>query len=578
MLPGALATQRQYGIPASVTIAQAIDESGWGQSSLARLDHNLFGIKGTGPAGSTSLPTVEYQNGQPVSTVAGFRTYDTAAQSVEDHGRLLATSGYYGQAMAARHDPNGFANALTGVYATDPQYGAKLITLMRHYNLYRFDQPGPAASAAHRTGQGIGAAGSHRSPGSGAGRAAAPRSPAPGGGAAIPGLPGPAAPGGGSPAPAPSRRTSPGGPVPTTTPEAPAVPARSSPSQSPGTPAQSPVPLATPTTSAPAPAATSATPAVTPTMSAPASTGAAAASTGPAAGSGGTPGAAHPPGPARGAASSQASVPGGPARTGAGPGPGGPLPTPSPSPAAAPTAPAPASPAPGGAASAGSATAGPASAGSAQAAGAKRLQIPASWQARRSAPRGARTARYQARMPQSVRTAFLTAARAPLVRAEPLYRDVAGHSGLPWELLAACDWMQCEAQARYSAVHGERLGSINPDGSCYRTRSAALEQCADDLIKLAWEIYRIDPTAAGPMSVRELASVFAAFRWGGLLRAHRTSAMEFPYSVAGLTIAHMAMRWPGIADSHAPDKPGTRFRRPFGAVPVVLGLGYPAVV
>ena len=51
---GAMATQLKYGVPASVTIAQAIDESGWGQSVLASNDHNLFGIKGTGPAGPTS--------------------------------------------------------------------------------------------------------------------------------------------------------------------------------------------------------------------------------------------------------------------------------------------------------------------------------------------------------------------------------------------------------------------------------------------------------------------------------------------------------------------------------------------
>jgi hypothetical protein len=78
------------------------------------------------------------------------------------------------------------------------------------------------------------------------------------------------------------------------------------------------------------------------------------------------------------------------------------------------------------------------------------------------------------------------------------------------------------------------------------------------------------------LSVRELAEVFAAFRWGGLLHAHDVSAMEFPYSVAGLTSQHLKMRWPDIREPRAPDKPGARFRMAFGAVPVVLSLGYPA--
>src|SRR5262249_15126067 len=66
------------------------------------------------------------------------------AESIEDHGKLLATSGYYTHAMARRHDPNAFAAALTGIYATDPQYGAKLVSLMQQYDLYRYDSAAPA--------------------------------------------------------------------------------------------------------------------------------------------------------------------------------------------------------------------------------------------------------------------------------------------------------------------------------------------------------------------------------------------------------------------------------------------------
>ena len=177
--PGAIAAQHRYGVPAAVTIAQAIDESGWGQSELAAHDHNLFGIKGTGPAGSVPLPTQEYVNGEPVSTSAAFRVYHTVAESIDDHGRLLARSGYYQQAMADRQHPDKFAAALTGVYATDPNYGANLISLMRRYDLYRYQAP-DHGQPAHEPA------------------AAAP------GGATIPGVPA------GTPAPArPSRPASP---------------------------------------------------------------------------------------------------------------------------------------------------------------------------------------------------------------------------------------------------------------------------------------------------------------------------------------------------------------------------------
>jgi flagellum-specific peptidoglycan hydrolase FlgJ len=414
--PGAVATQRKYGIPAAVTIAQAIDESGWGRSNLATRDHNLFGIKGTGPAGSDPQSTQEYENGQMVTRAAAFRVYHDIAESIDDHGRLLATSGHYTQAMADRQNPNAFASALTGAYATDPDYGAKLISLMRRYNLYRYDVVPPTATL----------------------QAATP------GAAAIPGLPDAApAPAGRSSAPAPSPRAT----------------------QGPGRPSY----------------------------------------------------ANRPPSEA----------------------------TPS-----------------------------------AQTMSARRVPAPGKDPKRKRPSRNAstRTVQYEPIIPPSVSNAFIAMARAPLMRAQPLYRDVASHSGIRWELLAACDWMQCKAQPRYSPVHGEKLGTVNPDGTIYRTKSEALEQCADDLVELAQAVYQIDVAARGDLSVRDLANVFAAFRWGGLLKLHHTSAMEFPYSVEGLTVQHINMRWPNIDEPNTPDKPGGRFRMPFGALPIVFGLNYKATV
>jgi hypothetical protein len=169
-----------------------------------------------------------------------------------------------------------------------------------------------------------------------------------------------------------------------------------------------------------------------------------------------------------------------------------------------------------------------------------------------------------------------TMAKQPIARAKPLYQDVARRNNVPWQVLAACDWMQCKAQPRYSPVWGEKLGTKNPDGTRYHTKSEALDQCAADLIALADAVYHVDLTAPLFLSVLELAQVFAAFRWGGLLREHGVSAMEFPYSVEGLTVQHLDLRWPDMDEPNAPDKPGARFKMPFGAVPVVLALDYPA--
>ena len=159
-------------------------------------------------------------------------------------------------------------------------------------------------------------------------------------------------------------------------------------------------------------------------------------------------------------------------------------------------------------------------------------------------------------MPRSVLNSFVQTAKGPLMSEETLYRDVASFRGISWQLLAACDWMQCDARPRRSPVYGERLGSVNADGTVYTSKSAALARCADDLIRLARTVYGIDLTGRRDLSVRDLANAFAAFRWGALLKAHDCSAMEFPYSVAGLTDHHLGMRWPRIAAPGTGDRPG----------------------
>jgi flagellum-specific peptidoglycan hydrolase FlgJ len=137
-------SQAQTGVPASVTVAQAILESSWGQSTLAQSANNYFGMKamGTlGDAGVIYLPTTEYDgSGQAYQTVSAFRAYKSLADSMADHARLLETSSRYAPAMKVANDPKLFASLIAQEgYSTDPAYADKLVALMDRYNLYQLD-------------------------------------------------------------------------------------------------------------------------------------------------------------------------------------------------------------------------------------------------------------------------------------------------------------------------------------------------------------------------------------------------------------------------------------------------------
>ena len=127
----------EYGVPPSLSIAQAILETGWGKHVPG---NNYFGMKGTGPAGTQNLATDEVVNGDTIHIKAKFRVYDSPRQSFDDHNRLLIESDHYKAAMAAS-DSVAMGHALTGIYATDPAYGQKLEWIIRRYRLTKFDPP-----------------------------------------------------------------------------------------------------------------------------------------------------------------------------------------------------------------------------------------------------------------------------------------------------------------------------------------------------------------------------------------------------------------------------------------------------
>ncbi|MEV6926565.1 sporangiospore maturation cell wall hydrolase GsmA [Dactylosporangium sp. NPDC051485] len=143
--PGAQRSQREYGVPSSVTIAQAILESGWGRSALASVDRNFFGMKCFG-VGSFAVGCSEHSTsectaaGQCFPATASFRTYASAADSFRDHGATLAGNARYAAAFAYRGAPDLFiAEVAKAGYATDPQYTAKVTAIMTKFNLYQYD-------------------------------------------------------------------------------------------------------------------------------------------------------------------------------------------------------------------------------------------------------------------------------------------------------------------------------------------------------------------------------------------------------------------------------------------------------
>lgn len=133
---GATWSDWSLGVPASVTVAQAILESNWGRSAPS---YNLFGIKGEGPAGSNKRRVVEYRKGRRFVKSALFRAYHHVDESLEDHARILANSRHYKRARAVAEDRTRYAAALQGVYATDPRYAKKLTSMIELYALDRFD-------------------------------------------------------------------------------------------------------------------------------------------------------------------------------------------------------------------------------------------------------------------------------------------------------------------------------------------------------------------------------------------------------------------------------------------------------
>ena len=134
------------GVLPSITAAQAILESGWGSSELAKVpNNNLFGIKDSEDwhGEIVTVPTQEYLNGDYITVNAAFRKYASWNDSVVDHAKFFTSTEWRKdnyRKVVNETDYRIAAQELKNAgYATDPNYPGKLIRLIEAYKLYEWD-------------------------------------------------------------------------------------------------------------------------------------------------------------------------------------------------------------------------------------------------------------------------------------------------------------------------------------------------------------------------------------------------------------------------------------------------------
>lgn len=132
--PLAIIQQEEHGIPASITLAQGLLESGAGQSELANKSNNHFGIKCHDWTGDKAYHDDD-ERGEC------FRKYEKVLDSYEDHSLFLKNRSRY--AFLFEISPTDYQSWAHGLkkagYATDPSYAYKLISIIENYELHQFD-------------------------------------------------------------------------------------------------------------------------------------------------------------------------------------------------------------------------------------------------------------------------------------------------------------------------------------------------------------------------------------------------------------------------------------------------------
>lgn len=132
----AIQEMNSYGIPASITLAQGLFESGSGNSDLAVIANNHFGIK----CGSTWTGESYYKNDDSINDC--FRVYANPEESFRDHSEFLKKKNYARLFELDKNDFKGWAYGLKACgYATNPKYPQLLLNIIDKYDLSQYDRP-----------------------------------------------------------------------------------------------------------------------------------------------------------------------------------------------------------------------------------------------------------------------------------------------------------------------------------------------------------------------------------------------------------------------------------------------------
>lgn len=139
ILPAALEGYTKYNILPSLTLAQAVLESGWGKNHI---DNNLFGFKADkGWKGKVAKrKTKEWDGKRYIIINANFRAYDSFEDSVRDHNRLLGTSSRYSNVRVSKDYKEACNAVWKAGYATDPKYPEKLIKIIEENDFMQYDK------------------------------------------------------------------------------------------------------------------------------------------------------------------------------------------------------------------------------------------------------------------------------------------------------------------------------------------------------------------------------------------------------------------------------------------------------